>query len=490
MRSRVLRGLFWKVISEVFGQSSGIVIAIVLARLLTPHDFGLAAMVIVFAALVPIFSDLALGSALVQRERLSEEDRSTVFWTSAAMGLLFTILGVGLSWPIASFYGEPAVQPLFAVLSISFFVTALGTTQGSLLNRHMDFKKLELRMMAGGAAGGVLGIIAAAAGYGAWAIILQQVATAIVSTSLLWRFSPWRPRFVFSVASLRRLGGFSGNVFGTRILFYLNRNADNLLVGRFLGPAALGSYAIAYNVMLSPLSRIAWPIQGVLFPAFARMQHDRERMASVWYRVNRVVGCLTIPSMLGLAIVAPEFVQLILGDRWHEAIPVIQILAWVGLLQSLQSLNSSILQACDRTSTLLRYAFIALGGSLLGFAGGLHWGIVGVAAGYAIASSFIEPYYTWLTARALGVSAWSFVRNLSGVIQASVVMATCVLAARLVLPEGMSSASRLATLVAVGVVSYLPLCALRAPEIVGDLRALRGRGEEPQPLTVPLAVEQ
>jgi O-antigen/teichoic acid export membrane protein len=489
MRARVMRGLVWKVVSEVFGQSSGIVIAILLARLLTPHDFGLAAMVIVFAALVPIFSDLALGAALVQWKNLTEEDRSTVFWTSTGTGLGFTLLGIGLSWPVAAFYGEPAVQPLFAALSLTFVVTALGTTQSALLNREMDFKSLELRMMAGGAAGGAIGIATAALGYGAWAIILQQLSTAVVSTSLLWRFSSWRPRFVFSRASLRRLGGFSGNVFGTRILFYLNRNIDNLLVGRFIGPASLGVYAVSYNVMLSPLSRLAWPIQGVLFPAFARMQDELERMTSVWYRVNRTVGALTIPGMLGLAIVAPEFVRVVLGDRWHAAVPVIQILAWVGLLQSLQSLNSSILQARDRTRVLLWYAFVAFAGSLVGFLGGLHWGIVGVATGYAISSSFVEPYYTTLTARALGVSPWSFVRNLSGVLQASVGMAVCVVVARILLPDGMADLTRLVALIAVGIAVYVPLCALRAPEVLADVRTVLRRGERVQVVRVPLPAE-
>ena len=481
LRGRVLAGLAWKAGSQLFGQTSQTLVAVVLARLLYPEDFGLAAMVLVFAAIVPVFSDLALGAALVQRRTLTESDRSTVFWTSVGVGALFTCTGVGLSWPVADFYGEPEVQPLFAALSLTFVVTAFGGTQKALVTREMDFKGLELRMMAGNLVAGVGGIALAVGGYGAWAIIGQQVVAAVVSTALLWGASPWRPRFTFSWASLRSMVDFTGNVFGTRLLFYFNRYSDNLLIGRVLGTTPLGAYNLAYNIMLMPLSRLAWPIVEVLFPAFARMQDEPERMASAWLRVNRLVGAITVPGMLGMAVVAPEFVTVVLGERWREAEPVIRLLVWVGLLQSLQTLNSSILQARDRTRTLLLYSAVALATSLVAFVGGLHWGIVGVAAGYAISSSFVEPYYTWLTARALGVSPLAFPRALAGVFQASLAMLACVLAVRFVLPNELGDGGRLATLILVGVASYVPLCAWRAPEILEELKSLRRRGEARPP---------
>jgi O-antigen/teichoic acid export membrane protein len=474
MRSRVLRGLAWKVVSQLFGQGWQTIVAIVLARLLFPSDYGLAAMVLVFAAIVPVFSDLALGAALVQRRKLSESDRSTVFWTSVGVGLGFTLLGLSLSWPMSAFYGEPEVQPLFAALSLTFVVTALGTTQRALLTREMDFRSLELRLMAASFLAGILGVALAASGYGAWAIIGQQVAIAVASTTLLWAFSPWRPRLTFSPASLRRLAGFSGNVFGTRLLFYFNRNSDNILVGRVLGAGSLGAYNLAYNVMLAPLNRLGWPIAEVLFPAFSRMQDEPERMASAWVRVNRLVAALTVPATLGLAVVAPEFVTAVLGSRWAAAEPIIRLLAWVGLLQSLGTLNSAILQARDRTSTLLRYAVVALAASLPAFVVGLEWGIVGVAAGYALSSTLVEPYYAWLTARALDAPLSALLRGLRGVFEAALAMTACVLAAKLLLiPEELHAAWRLLLLVLAGVAVYLPLCAWRAPEVLDEIRSVR-----------------
>lgn len=476
LRERVVRGLAWKATSSIFLQVARIVVGVVLAHLLSPHDYGLAGMVLVFSSLVLVFSDLALGSALVFRETLTEDDRSTVFWTSVGAGFLLTAVGIALSGPLAVFYGEPAVKSLFAAMSLSFLISAVASTQAALLAREMNFKSLEVRKIGAAIASATVGITLAARGYGAWAIIGQQITVALVSTIFLWFSSAWRPHLKYSRASLRHLGGYSSNVFGARLLFYVNRNADNLLVGRFLGPAALGAYAVSYNVMLAPISQISIPVQDVLFPAFSRMQNDVPAMTAIWLRVNRVIASITMPALLGLIAVAPDFVHVALGDRWSAATRVIQILAWVGLLQSLQGLNGSVLRAVDRTSTLLRYSVVVLVASLAAFTVGLQWGIVGVATAYAVSSTFVEPYYTWLTTRSVGLPLWAFVKSLAGVSQASLAMFLSVIAVRLALTRsGLSPGLRLPILIFLGAAVYLPLCAWRAPQVVDELRTLRRR---------------
>jgi O-antigen/teichoic acid export membrane protein len=453
-----------------------VVVAVVLARLLAPHDFGLAAMVIVFTSFVLVFSDVALGAALVQRPLLTERDCSTAFWASVGLGALFTGVGVAGAGAVASFYGEPQVRPLAAALSVGFLVNALGATQEALLVREMRFRSLELRAMAAVGVGAVVGIAAASAGWGAWAIVGQQLALGATSTLLLWRVCPWRPSLRFSRESLRDLGGFSANVFGHRVLYYLHRNADNLLIGRFLGAAALGTYALAYNVMLLPFSRIAGPVQDVLFPAFSKLQDEPVRIAELWIRATRVIGAISVPALTGLVVVAPDLVQVVLGPRWAGMVPVLRILAWVGLLQSLQTLNTNILQALDRTRTLLRFSIVFFSTHLAAFAIGLQWGIVGVAAGYAVSSTIVEPLFAWVTCRVAGTTVRTFAASLAGVAAASLVMAACVFGLRVLLVhEGVPAAIRLLLLVAAGMVVYLPACAWRAPEVVAELRRLRVR---------------
>lgn len=477
LRGRVLRGVAWKAASRAFVEASKLVVAVILARLLAPHDYGVAGMVLVFAGIVPIFSGLALGAALVQRPELTEADRSTAFWTGVGVGTAMTGLGVLASGPIARFYGEPAVRPLVVALSFSFVLTALGMTHGQLLVRDLAYRTLELRTMAGTLAGAVTGVTLALLGYGPWAIVGQLLAAAAAQALLLWLFSPWRPRLVYSLRSLRGLAGFGGNVSGTLVLQELSSNTDNLLVGRFLGASALGTYAVAYNVMLLPFSRLTSPLQEVLYAAFSRVQEDTRRVVSVWLRVNRLLAAVAMPSLAGLVIVAPDFVHVVLGDRWTGAVPVIRVLAWVGLLQSLQGLNASVLFARDRTGTVLRFTAAAFAANLLAFVVGLRWGIIGVAACFAVSTTIVQPLYATLAVRAVGSTLREFVLNFRGVAEASVLMAAAVVAVRLeLLHAGAPSLVRLVLCAAAGGAVYLPALAWREPQLLGELRRLRRRG--------------
>jgi O-antigen/teichoic acid export membrane protein len=474
LRGQVFSGLAWKVLSQVVGQGGRLVVAVLLARLLAPRDFGLAGMCLVFSSLVLVFSDLALGAALVQREKLGDHDRATAFWTSVAAGVVFTLVGLAAAGPLAAFYDEPDVKPLLMVLSSTFLISSIATTHEALLVRELQFRAVELRVMVGLLAGAAAGVITALQGGGPWAIIAQQVTTALVTTILVVKRSPWRPTLRFSRASLRDMGGFSGFVLGHRLLYYVHRNADNLLIGRFVGAAGLGIYALAYNVMLIPFSRIAGPIQQVLFPAFSRMQDQPERIAALWIRATRLVGAISIPALCGLVVVAPDFVPVVFGDRWNDSVPLIQILAWVGLLQSLQTLNTEILQARDRTSTIFRFSIVFFVAHLVAFVVGLHWGVVGVAAAYAISSTLVEPVFTWLTARAVGISPLRLVQSFWGVVQAAVVMGAVVYVLRSVLVDaGASEFVRLVLCVLAGILVYVPLCAWRQPEVLDELRRLR-----------------
>jgi O-antigen/teichoic acid export membrane protein len=487
--SRVLSGVAWKAGSQVTLQVSRMVVALVLARLLTPHDWGLAAMVLVFSGFVVVFTDNALGTALIQRPRLLAGDRSTVFWICVAVGILITLAGVAASGPLAAFYGEPDVRLLFALLSLTFLVSSLGTTQAALLVRDMRFRLLELRLIAATVVGAVVGITVALKGFGAWAIVYQQLAESVVSTTLLWCFAPWRPSMTFSWASVRRLGGFAGNVFGENLLYQAGRNAANLVVGRVLGATALGAYALATTVVLVPFSRIAAPLQQVLFPAFSQMQNDPERMASMWIRVTRVVGALSMPALVGLVIVAPDFVDVVLGSRWKEATPLIQILAWVGLIQSLQTLNGEVLLALNRAGTLLKFTAFWFVGTVGAIVLGLHWGILGVATCYAVATVFVESVRAKLAARALGISVWRFVGALGGIAQATAMMAVTIFVAReLFIAAGLPAAARLVALIALGAGVYSACCAWRAPEVTAEVRGVIGRRREAKPPARPQLV--
>jgi O-antigen/teichoic acid export membrane protein len=473
---RILSGIAWKAGSQITLQLARMVVALILARLLTPHDWGLAAMVLVFAGFVVVFTDSALGTALIQRRDITEDDRSTVFFVGTGVGVLLAITGIACSGPLASFYGEPEVQPLFVAVSIGFLVSTLGATQMALLVRDMEFKRLELRQIAATLVGACLGIGLALGGFGAWAIVGQLLGEAVTSTILLWFLTPWRPTRRFSVGSLKSMGGFAGNVFAENVLFQAGRTIISVLIGRVLGAAALGTYTLATTVILMPFARIAAPLQQVFFPAFSRMADDRERMADVWIRATRLVGALSVPALVGLVIVAPDFVDVVLGARWEPATEVIRILAVVGIVQSLQTLHAEVLLAVGRAGTLARFTLLWFVGSVGAVAIGTRWGIVGVAAAYAVATILIEPLRAYLTTSALGIPLRRFVFSLAGVAQATAVMAAAMLAAGAALvAAGAPAAVRLILLVALGGVVYVAASLWRSPDVTGEIRGVLRR---------------
>ena len=408
------RGIVWKFASQVVDQASRTVMAVILARMLTPSEFGLAGMAFVFANIALIFTDLSLGSALVQRVKITDRDRSTVFWSTTAGGVLIAAIGYVTAPAIGAFFNEPEVTGLFRVLSFTFVLTALSATQVSLLTRDMAFRGLELREMAGGGARAVTAIAMAVAGFGAWAIVGGSVAAASVSLVMLWTASSWRPGLTFSLASLRDLGSYGIKAFASRIFIFITENADNLLVGRFLGTTALGVYGLAYNAMLSPLTRVVAPVAQVLFPALSRIQTETDPLVGTWLRTTVATSAIMLPAFTGIILATPEIVHVVFGSKWDAAVPVLRLLCVGGLATSLMGLNQSVLQSRNRPGTMLRFNILATTASVTGYIVGLHWGVVGVAASVAIVRTLLLPLNALLACRAVSIRLRTLFRDLHG----------------------------------------------------------------------------
>ena len=444
-----------------------------LARRLERSAYGVVARALVFTSRFSVFGDFGLGAALIQRPVLTERQRSTAFWMSVMSAVGLFVVAVAIAPLVAAFYREPQVAPVLSVLALSFVLTALSSTQKALLTREMNFRALELRQIAATLVAAVVAIALALAGAGVWAIVAQSVVFSLIAAILIWLQSPWRPSRTFSRAALRDLGGFGANVTGTQLLFFLNRNVDNLLIGRALGSAALGIYNIAYQLMMLPLNQVAGIVADVLLPAFARLQHDLAALRGTWMRAVRLTAVVVAPLMIGLVVTAPIAVPLVLGDQWAEAVPVVQVLAWVGLHQSLQRYNSGVLQAVDRTGPLLRFSVVSCVLSVVAFVAGLPWSVVGVAVAYLVASLIVAPVYLRMTARAVDLRMRSFLAAVAGPLAAALLMGGVVLAAQEAAGRATSSPVLvLAASIAAGALAYAALLPLTTRGILGEIRGL------------------
>ncbi len=473
--AQVRRGLAWKAASQATVQLSRTVMTVILARLLVPRDFGIAGMVLVFSGLITLLTDVGFSGSLIQEKTLSEEDRSTAFWTALFTGALLFGISVAIAPLIADFYGVPRVKWLFIAACSGFLTGGLATTQAALLWRSMDFKALEIRAILATIVSSAVGITAAFEGLGAWSLILQAVAMSATTTVAIWVMSPWRPSFRFSFTSLRRMGRFSSNVFFSRLVTYGDRNLDNLLVGRFIGPAALGIYSIGYSVIVIPFERLVWPIHNVFIPAFASLQNDLPKLRELWLRGIRLIATLMMPTMAGAIVATPDLVKVVLGTRWLPAIAIIQMLAWVALIQSLCTLNEGLYQSRNRSGLLLQVSVIAFAADATAFVVGLHWGIRGVAAAYAISNTvLVVPMGVVLSTRLLEVRITGLFRELRGVIEATVTMVAALIPLRMFLvDEHVPAAARLGATILAGALVYLLVCAWRDRRVFAELKPRR-----------------
>jgi O-antigen/teichoic acid export membrane protein len=482
--SLVRTGAAWKLASQGVMQVLRLLVGLVLAHLLSPSDYGVASVALLVTGFVLVFSDLSFGAAIVQRTTVSERDLATMFWVSLAAGALFTLVGIAVSGLVAAAFDEPALKGLFAVMSLTFVITSLGATQRAVLTRSMSFRELELRMMSGTAIGGIVGVVVAVSGGGPWAIIAQQVAFSVVSTGLLWATCRWRPSLRFSWQSARDLGGYSGNVLGNRLVLVAQDTSNTALIGKLLGPQSLGLFAVANNLVLIPLSSIVNPVADVLFPAFSRLQEEKARIGSLWLGSLPYAAAIAVPSLLGLIVVAPDFVAVALGSKWTDVTPVLQVLAILGIARALQGWNSVIVMALDRVGFLLQISIWSLIVSVCAVAIGCFFGTVGVAVSLTVFSIlFVQLPWWWYVTRLVGATLFDVVRALAGVIEASVIMAVVVFGFRVALVElGASAVVRLVASIVVGIGVYTVACRWRAPEVYKRardvaIRRLRGRSQ-------------
>lgn len=384
LKKQAVSSVKWTSVAQVLQQVAQFATSVVLARLLLPADFGLVAMASVVIGFIAIFKDLGTSAAVIQRKDLSEGLLSSIFWMNAAIGILFMI-GLSLAAPlVAMFYREPRVVPLVRALSFVFFVSSLSILQKALLERNLAFRtlaKIETGVML---VSSIAGIGAALLGAGVWSLVLRSVAEGVLSTLLLAIFAHYRPKLIFKWQELKSVAGYSLNLTGFNIANYFTRNADYLLIGRFLGAQDLGYYTLAYRLMLFPLQNISNVIGRVMFPVFSQIQEQNERFRRTYLNVTASIAFVSFPLMFGLFGLSEPFVLTVFGANWKPVATLLLVLAPVGLLQSVGTTVGGIYQAKGRTDWMLQWGLGSGLITVLAFAIGLHWGIVGVASAYFI----------------------------------------------------------------------------------------------------------
>lgn len=450
---RATRGAFWAGVEQWGGQLVGLLSFLVLARLLTPAAFGLLTMAALVVALLQAIVQQAFADAVVQRTDPSPELLDTAFWSTVGLGLAAAGIIAAASDSIASMFDAPNLGPVVAAMAATVPLAGLGSTHHAILRRKLDFRPLAMRGLASNLAGGVAGVALALAGAGVWSLVAQTLLTAAVGSLLLWRTVLWRPKLRFDGGAFGRLASFAGSLSAANAVNFVNRYADDLIIGLFLGPVALGFYTVAYRLLWSTTQVLTGIASMVGLPVFSRLTGDPARLRDVFCLALRMIAVLAFPVFAGIAIVAPELILVVFGARWLPSAGALRVLCAIGLLHSVSSLNPSAMVAAGRPDWVLRITGLNAVLNVIAFLVGVRWGIMGVAVAYVV-RGYLTSFLPIVLLRSLiGLPARRFLRQIYGAAAATLPMAGAMFGVALSIDA--TAPVRLAAAAVVGSASYL-----------------------------------
>lgn len=399
---------------------------VVLARLLTPADYGLVAMVAAVVGVAVVLRDLGLSTATIQKATISQAQLTNLFWVNLLVGLLLTLIVAACGPVIAWLYGDWRITSITLLLAPSFVLAGLGVQHRALLARQMRVatrSAIELLSLSTGIA---CGIVLAAADWGYWSLVAMALSTELSDMVFTWVACRWRPGLPSRSGNIFEMLRFGGGVSIATFINYVARNVDNVLIGWYWGPLTLGIYNRAYQLFMLPLQQVSAPLNAVVFPALSRLQSDAKHYRRYYLRVLAIICFVGMPMAAMFVVLAPEMVQLCLGRNWGEVVPVFQVLGIAALFQPVTNTTGWLYLTLRRTKELVVWTAIWTTIVVVSFVVGLPFGAVGVAAAYAVARSILIVPSVYFATRGTAVTTGDVVRTiLRPLVTAGVVAMGC-----------------------------------------------------------------
>ena len=369
---------------------------IVLARLLTPREYGLVGMVAALLSIGDALWNLGLQTATIQRRTITQAQVSFFFWLQAGLGLLLSLVACACAPLVVGLYGRPELYPIVYAYSSVFLLGGLIAQHRAVLFRQMRFSYVAVVDIVALGVAAVTAVLIALLGGSYWALVAQPVMVLVVQGVLYWFASGWRPDRPRPARGTWPLLTFGANLSLTNLLSYIGQNADNVLIGKVYGSAALGVYTRAYNLLLLPVRQIQNPMGRVAVPVLSYLQDQPERYRRYYHAASSALCYLAMPLMTTLAALAPQVIEILLGPKWKAAAPIFAVLAIAGTLQVLRGPNSWIYTSTGHTGRQATWALFSQPILVASFFVGIRWGVVGVAWAYTITNLLVLiPAFIW-----------------------------------------------------------------------------------------------
>lgn len=397
LKSKTKKGLAWSMIERFATQGVQFLFGIILARLLSPDDYGIIAMPLVFLAIAQCFIDSGFSTALVRKPDLTDKDLSTAFYFNIGVGSVCYMVLFITSPLIADFYNTPILSDLLKVTALATLFNPLCAVQQAILTRNIDFKTQAKVSLSGAVVSGIVGLVMAYNGFGVWSLVCQQVGGYFIRTCLLWGLSSWRPQKRWSHDSFRYLWNFGNKILGGALLDTTYNNIYPIVIGKFFSASDLGNYTRAHQFATLPSSNITGVLQRVTFPVLSTIQNEDERLAKIYRKILKLSAFLIFPLMMILSATANPLIRVLLTDKWAGCIILLQIICFSMMWYPIHAINLNLLTVKGRSDLFFRLEVIkkVVGISIMcvTIPHGIIWMVSGGIASSMI-SLIINTYYT------------------------------------------------------------------------------------------------
>jgi O-antigen/teichoic acid export membrane protein len=421
LAGRSTRGGAVTLSAQVFKFVFSTVATVVLARLLTPEDYGLIGMVAILINFVGMFQYLGLSTATVKWSDLNHQQVSTLFWINMALSTAIMLITIASGPLLAWFYQEPRLIGITTGYGITILLAGLAIQHEAILTRQMRFIAIVVVEVVALLIGFVSAVVAAWRGAGYWALVVNQLVMTLVTVIGVWGVCRWRPGLPARGIGIRSRLSYGGNLTGFNVMTFFSRNLDNLLIGKFWGPYQLGVYSRAYQMLLMPMQQVNAPLAAVAIPALSRLVDSPERYRAAYLRILEKIVMVTMPLAALMIATSDWMVLLLLGPRWRETGRIFMLLGIAAMIQPVTKTSWWLFSTQGRTRELFHWGLTGGAIAIVSILAGLPWGATGVAASYAVADLCIAtPLLFWYVGRRGPVRTVDFYRTIAPVSAASV----------------------------------------------------------------------
>ncbi|WP_407277704.1 oligosaccharide flippase family protein [Aromatoleum evansii] len=402
----------WAYVQNWAARGITLIVFFVLARLLTPAEFGAFAVAMIFLTFGEIFVEQLFGHAIVQRDTLTEAHRSSAFWVTLMIGATLALATLLAAPAFAAAFDSPGVEPIIMALTPVFGFMAVSSVPSALLRRALDYRTLARRTALSNLLSGIVAIVAAAGGLGVWTFVVQQLVFQAVSTAVLWRHEAWRPQLVFDRKALGELFGFASRITLVKVLDLVETRVLELVIARYLGVVALGHYALASRAQQSATQLLAAPLWESSISVFARRQNDRKSLTAAFEDRVLLAALLIMPAFLLAAASAEALVPAVFGEQWHEAVAPFQILCVLGALRSIAFVFGAAMQAVGAASISVWMALTRTAVILASLPYLISYGVAGAAICVFVGQLAVIPIVIAKFARTMGFSGFKVLKRI------------------------------------------------------------------------------